>query len=69
MAGLNHKNITQLKGVRTHPVLCLLLELAPKKALRSILKDYSSRKVSLEPLTLKQSAKQVRQGTSITLVL
>ena len=36
-----------------------MLELAPKKALRGILKEYREQKLMLEPLTLKQCANQV----------
>jgi serine/threonine protein kinase/ankyrin repeat protein/GTPase SAR1 family protein len=59
---LKHEHITRLVGVRTKPVFCMLLELAPKKSLRSLLKDYQQLKCVLEPLTLKQCAKQIADG-------
>ena len=59
LANLTHPNLTELYGVRTHPHMCLLLELAPKKSLRAMLKVYKECKVVMEPLTLKTSAIQV----------
>ncbi len=46
----------------TKPTLCLILELAPKKSLRAILKEYREKKLVLEPLTLKQCSNQIAQG-------
>ena len=60
LATLNHPNLTELCGVRTHPYMCLLLELAPKKSLRAILKEYRECNIVLEPTTLKASTMQVR---------
>ncbi len=57
---LEHPNLTELCGVRTSPYMCLLLELAPKKSLRAILKDYRECNEVLEPLTLKSTTMQVR---------
>lgn len=57
---MEHPNITRLIGVRTQPVFGLLLELAPKKSLRNVLKDYHTHKLVLEPQTIKQCAKQVK---------
>ena len=59
LATLNNPFLTELCGVRTNPYMCLLLELAPKKSLRSILKEYKERGLALEPLTLKNTALQV----------
>ena len=59
LAKLNHPNLTELCGVRTHPHVCLLLELAPKNSLRAILKEYKECNLVLEPLTLKTSSVQV----------
>ena len=59
LANLNHPNLTELCGVRTDPHMCLMLELAPKKSLRAMLKAYKECNVVMEPLTLKTSAVQV----------
>ena len=59
LANLNHPNLTELCGVRTHPHMCLLLELAPKTSLRAMLKQYKECNLVLEPLTLKTSAVQI----------
>ena len=59
LSTLKHQNITRLIGVRTKPVYCLLLELAPMQSLRSMLKDYLLHKLTMEPITLKQCARQV----------
>ena len=59
LANLNHPNLTELCGVRTHPHMCLLLELAPKKSLRAMIKAYKACNLVMEPLTLKSSAMQV----------
>ena len=58
LSNLNHPNLTELCGVKTQP-MCLLLELAPKKGLGSVLKEYRDRRLALEPLSLKVTAKQV----------
>ena len=42
--------------------MCLILELAPRKSLRAILKEYRDSQVCLESLTLKNTALQVRGG-------
>ena len=60
LATLNNPFLTELCGVRTTPYMCLLLELAPKKSLRSMLKEYKECGLTLEPLTLKNTALQVR---------
>lgn len=59
LATLNNPFLTELCGVRMTPYMCLLLELAPKKSLRSILKEYKECGLTLEPLTLKNTALQV----------
>lgn len=59
LATLNNPFLTELCGVRTNPYMCLLLELAPKKSLRSLLKEYKECGLMLEPLTLKNTALQV----------
>lgn len=59
LSTLEHANLTQLCGVRTNPYMCLLLELAPKKSLRAMLKEYRDADVVLEPLTLKNTTMQV----------
>ena len=59
LANLNHPNLTELCGVRTHPHMCLLLELAPKTSLTAVLKEYKECNFVLEPLTLKTSVVQV----------
>ena len=59
LSALNHPHLTELCGVRTHPYMCLLLELAPKKSLRAMLKDYREYNLVLEPLTLKNTTRQV----------
>ena len=61
LAALNNPFLTELCGVRTSPYMCLLLELAPKKSLRSMLKEYKETGMTLEPLTLKNTALQVRE--------
>lgn len=58
LSNLNHPNLTELCGVKTQP-MCLLLELAPKRSLRVILKEYKERGQALEPLSLKVTTKQV----------
>ena len=58
LSNLNHPNLTELCGVKTQP-MCLLLELAPKKSLRAVLKEYREKGWALEPLSLKVTAKQV----------
>lgn len=65
LSNLNHPNLTKLCGVRTSPHMCLVLELAPKKSLRAILKEYKECQVALEPLTLKNTALQVSRVHSI----
>lgn len=59
LSNLEHQNLTKLCGVRTSPYMCLMLELAPKKSLRAILKEYKECALALEPLTLKNTALQV----------
>ncbi len=58
---LEHPNLTELCGVRTSPYMSLLLELAPKKSLREMLKEYKECNLVLEPLTLKNTTWQVRR--------
>ena len=59
LSTLDHPNLTELCGVRTHPHMCLLLELAPKGSLRTMLKDYKECNRVLQPLTLKATTMQV----------
>ena len=59
LSNLSHPNLTKLCGVRTSPYMCLMLELAPKKSLRVMLKQYKDYGQVLEPLTLKATARQV----------
>ena len=62
LSSLDHDNIAKLCGVKMQPTMCLLLELAPKKALRTLLKEYQLHSLVLEPLTIQQCALQVRQS-------
>lgn len=59
LSALEHRNLAELDSVRIHPFMCLLLELAPQKSLRNLLKDYKRHSVLLEPLTLKATTQQV----------
>ena len=59
LATLKNPFLTELCGVRTTPYMCLLLELAPKKSLHSMLREYRECRLTLEPLTLKTTALQV----------
>lgn len=59
LSNLEHHNLTKLLGVRTSPYMCLVLELAPKKSLGTVLREYKSCSIVLEPLTLKNTALQV----------
>lgn len=69
LSSLNHANIAKLCGVKMQPTMCLLLELAPKKALRSLLKEYQSYSLALEPLTIQQCALQVRRSLVCSTVI
>ena len=62
LSTLNNPFLTELCGVRTSPYMCLLLELAPKKSLHSMLKEYKECGLTLEPLTLKITALQVHNS-------
>ena len=59
LSSLSNPYITGFCGVKTHPYMGILLELAPKKSLRSILKEYDACGIVLEPVTLKNTALQV----------
>lgn len=59
LSSLSNPYITEFCGVKTHPYMGILLELAPKKSLRSMLKEYEDCGVVLEPITLKSAALQV----------
>ena len=66
LSKLNHDNLTKLCGVRTTPIIqgatsmiCLMLELASKRSLRDVLKQYRNAKRLLEPITLKTTICQV----------
>ena len=66
LSSLHHENLTKLQGVRiapiiqgTTPMIFLMLELASKRSLRVVLKEYKAVKVLLEPLTLKTTIYQV----------
>ena len=60
LSSLSNPYITSFCGVKTDPYMGILLELAPKKSLRFILKEYDGRGIVLEPITLKNTALQVR---------
>ena len=59
LSNLDHKNLAMLCGVKTTPYMCLMLELAPNKSLRTALKEYRDHSMPLESLTLKNAALQV----------
>lgn len=59
LSSLSNPYITGFCGVKTDPYMGILLELAPKKSLRFILKEYDSHGIVLEPITLKNTALQV----------
>ena len=59
LSSLENPFVTELLGVRTSPYTCIMLELAPKGSLNSMLKGYESHGVVLQPLTLKNLALQV----------
>lgn len=56
---LSNPYITGFCGVKIDPYMGILLEPAPKKSLRFILKEYSGHSIVLEPITLKNTALQV----------
>ena len=60
LSSLNNPYITGFCGVVTQPYMGILLELAPKKSLRSILQEYKDCDAVLEPVTLKNTSLQVR---------
>jgi len=66
LSKLRHDNLTKLCGVRTTPIIqgttsmiCLMLELASKRSLKYVLKQYKNAKRLLEPITLKTTIYQV----------
>lgn len=59
LSRLSNPYITKFCGVMTNPHLCILLELAPQKSLRSRLEEYGKQKCRLEPVTFKNTALQV----------
>ena len=59
---LQHPNLTHLEGVTMKPHPGLLLPLAPQSSLHHVLKEYSSANVSMLPLTMQASAKQVNSN-------
>lgn len=59
LSKLQHPNLTHLEGVTMQPHPGLLLPLAPQGSLHNVLKEYSSADVSVLPLTLQASARQV----------
>ena len=61
LSSLESPFVTELIGVKTSPYTCIMLELAPKGSLNSILKEYAGCSSILEPITLKCLALQVSQ--------
>lgn len=61
LSTLSSPYVTELLGVKSSPYTCILLELAPKGSLNSILKEYADGGYVLQPITLKCLALQVSQ--------
>ena len=60
LSSLSNPYITGFCGVKTDTYMGILLEPAPKKSLRFILKEYyNGHSIVLEPITLKNTALQV----------
>lgn len=57
LSKLNHKNLTQLCGIFTNPMM-MLIELAPMGSLSSILKEYKAANALVVPSVLRASMYQ-----------
>lgn len=55
---LNHKNLAQLCGIFTNPIM-MLIELAPMGSLSSVLKKYKAANTLVVPSVLRASIHQV----------
>lgn len=55
---LNHKNLVQLCGIFTNPIM-MLIELAPMGSLSSVLKEYKGANTLVVPSVLRASMYQV----------
>lgn len=64
LSSLSNPYITGFCGVKSNPYMGILLEPAPKKSLRFILKEYNGHSAVLEPITLKNTALQVSNLTT-----
>ena len=58
LAKLNHKNLTQLRGIFINPIM-MLIELAPMGSLSSVLKEYKAANTLVVPSVLRASMYQV----------
>ena len=67
LSSLSNPYITGFCGVKSNPYMGILLEPAPKKSLRFILKEYNGHSAVLEPITLKNTALQVSNLTTSSL--
>lgn len=61
LSSLESPYFAELLGVKTSPYTCILLELAPKGSLNSILREYGHEDAALHPITLKCTALQASQ--------
>ena len=57
LSKLNHKNLTQLCGIFTNPMM-MLIELAPMGSLSSILKEYKAANALVVPSVLRAAMYQ-----------
>lgn len=55
---LDHRNLTQLCGIFTNPIM-MLIELAPMGCLSSVLKEYKAANTLVVPSVLRASMYQV----------
>ena len=69
LSSLESPFVAELLGVKTSPYTCILLELAPKGSLHSMLKEYGYQGAVLQPITLKCLAVQVSQELNILLYM
>lgn len=58
LAKLNHRNLTQLRGIFINPIM-MLIELAPMGSLSSVLKEYKAANTLVVPSVLRASMYQV----------
>lgn len=65
LSNLESPFVTELLGVKINPYTCILLELAPKGSLNSILKEYAGHDSVLQPITLKCLAHQVSESHNV----